>query len=204
MLVPELTVEQATRLLRAITARPGAQAPPRRGSGSPAPGPAATPVPGLGAHPNGVPGGVPDGASDGLLDGLESAAGPAQTHRREEHLLADYADIVPANPRLIRRVANAWAMLEALKLHLGHDEPDDVVVRAAILFVAYPSLVDQLLDRPTPPEIHAPGAAPADPAADPWSRPDVVGVLRRRDGTLVDARSIGACYGKLFPAAHPA
>ena len=99
------------------------------------------------------------------------------------HLLLEYAEIVPANPRLIRRVANAWAMLEALRLHLGHNEPDDVVVRAAILFVQYPSLVDLLLDATVPPDLQE----SARPRAKPRSKGPRSSEPSREVGEGVDA-----------------
>ena len=34
---------------------------------------------------------------------------------RVRHLVEDYAEILPANPRLIRRVANTWGMLRTIR-----------------------------------------------------------------------------------------
>src|SRR5262249_1221262 len=76
-------------------------------------------------------------------------ASPQATARRADHLIAHYASSMPANPRLIKRVANAWEMLLAVQSHLHpgrptNHEPHDVLVRAAILYVRFPTLVDDL------------------------------------------------------------
>ena len=150
----------------------------------------------------------------------EADASLAALERTEEHLLAQYVGIVPNNPRLIRRVANCWGMLKAIRKHLhtkaaGVD--DDALVRAAVLFVAFPTVVDQLLDAVSPPVLlDTPGAtspsipagtgAKADGAAaapSPWSRPDVLHVLRRPDGTYLDTTTLALCYGHTFPPPIP-
>lgn len=223
VLVPELTADQARRMLLSITENPAI----------PEAVPADTTPPDS-AHarqdvsPGGQSGSSPnmpteparDAATDAAATEAQAASSEDSTRRREEHLLSQYATIVPANPRLIRRVANAWAMLEALKLHLQHDQPDDVVVRAAILFVQYPSLVDVLLDATTPPNLNAPapqereepehpgpqghphgaGDVGGDAAGDSgaWARPDVSALLRRPDGTQVRITSVAVCFGKVF------
>jgi hypothetical protein len=63
---------------------------------------------------------------------------------------------MPANPRLVKRVANTFGMLLALGLHLSHHEDDDTIARAAILFVRFPTLVDDLLSAPDPPALDPP------------------------------------------------
>lgn len=67
--------------------------------------------------------------------------------RLARHLMSDgqYAAIMPPNPRLIKRVANTYGMLRALLDHLLLSEVDDVVIRAAILYVRFPTLVDEML-----------------------------------------------------------
>ena len=161
------------------------------------------------------------------------AASPEVTEERRRHLLITYPALMPASPRLIRRVVNTWGMLETVKSHVGHQHDDDTVIRAAVFFVRFPSLVDELIDTQTPVPIHdlrppshlsrvAAGtdsvtaeptggaaavpstatAAKPDPVADrlaTWRRPDVLQVLQRRDGSFVEPRSIGECYGRRYP-----
>lgn len=150
----------------------------------------------------------------------EADASLAALERTEEHLLAQYVGIVPNNPRLIRRVANCWGMLKAIRKHLNTKAAgvdDDALVRAAVLFVAFPTVVDQLLDAVSPPVLlDTPGTtspstlagtgAKADGAAaapSPWSRPDVLHVLRRPDGTYLDTTTLALCYGHTFPPPIP-
>ena len=135
-------------------------------------------------------------AVDPALDVVE----PYAVRRREAHLLSAYATILPANPRLIRRVANTWSMLDAIRVHVGHGEPDDVVVRAAVMFVAFPSLVDDLLSSPTAPHLpsRAVEVATARKLPKAWKRPDVLAVLTKPNGTLVQPEAIAQCYGRNF------
>lgn len=129
-----------------------------------------------------------------------AAASPHEVRRREAHLLADYVHLIPANPRLIRRVTNAWGMLAALKIHIGHNEPDDTIVRAAILWVEFPSLIDDLLSGPAAPlaPLNTEHEAPEGGLKSSWWRPDVLAVLARADGTLTSLEAIAQCYGKVF------
>jgi KAP family P-loop domain len=114
-----------------------------------------------------------------------------------EDLLTRYAPLMPANPRLVKRVANTFGMLLALGLHLGHHENEDIIARAAILFVRFPTLVDDLLFTPDPPVLNPPADAnPTDPAS-PWLRRDVQQILRR-NGNLVDITQIARCYGRYY------
>jgi hypothetical protein len=57
------------------------------------------------------------------------------------------------NPRLVARVANTFCTLMEWGLHVGHRETEDYVARAAIMFVRFPALVDELLSEPDPPMI---------------------------------------------------
>jgi hypothetical protein len=140
----------------------------------------------------------------------EEAAGKAASQEAiaafSEHLLASYVPIMPANPRLVTRVANTLGMLMVLRIHLGHHEPEDYIARAAIIFVRFPSLVDTLLSDPDPPVIDP--AAPADTAAEdgtssPWFRRDVQRVLRDEHNQLVDIVRLARCYGREYEPVTP-
>lgn len=114
------------------------------------------------------------------------------------HLLTDYHDILPGNPRLIIRVAASWAMLRAvarsLNLEAENEPANELLVRAAVIWVRFPVLVDRLLDADQPPVIDP--ADEACPAA--WRRRDVQQVLTMRDRTRVDIQDLAAYYGKFF------
>jgi hypothetical protein len=193
VLVPELTAEHVERMLTRVALHV-----------EPPPTPEAPQPDGV-AVSVGAPN-VPDrqaSAEHELLaeqeraaDEALAAASPQTAELREAHLLSSYTAILPSNPRLIRRVANAWGMLDALKSHLGHGQSDDTIIRAAVLYVAFPSLVDSLLDAPTAPAIPD---LPSEPSL--WLRPDVLAVLTRANGTLVPPQSIARCYGKTYPPA---
>jgi hypothetical protein len=128
------------------------------------------------------------------------AATPEAVAAFSEHLLTRYAAVMPANPRLVKRVANTFGMLHALGLHLAHHEDNDTIGRAAIMFVRFPTLVDQLLSDPEPPSTRSgPGHAPE--AQTPWQRPDVQQLLTRDDGTAVDIAAVARCFGRRFPPA---
>jgi hypothetical protein len=78
----------------------------------------------------------------------------------------NHATVMPANPRLIKRVANTWGMLLAVQSHPHPNRPADFppkdhLVRAAIMFVRFPSLVDDLLSCPTPPSLDLDPAPPS-------------------------------------------
>jgi len=116
--------------------------------------------------------------------------------------LERYADLLPANPRMVKRVANTWGMLLALQAHLGHGEDSDTVARAAIVFVRFPALVDVLLSAASVP--HAdPALTGHERSASPWLRPDVQEVLLRSDGTVVELERIARCYGRNVLAQRP-
>lgn len=210
VLVPELTAEHVGHLLDRITtpvmsidAPPEKQDPTRSR-------PVADVESQVGPPPRTDAEAPPDGAEalaaerERVADDALVATNPKAIERREAHLLASYTMILPSNPRLIRRVANTWAMLEALKNHVGHDEPDDVVVRAAVIYVTFPSLVDALLDDVRAPVVPSRIDDPAPEANGDslWLRPDVLNIITREDGTLVSPESIARCYGKAYVGAH--
>ena len=207
VLVPELTAEHVGHLLDRITTPVMSvdtlQDPPRSRPVADAES-EAVPPPRSDAAPS------PDGAEalaaerERVADDALAATVPKAIERREAHLLASYTMILPSNPRLIRRVANTWAMLEALKSHVAHDEPDDVVVRAAVIYVTFPSLVDALLDDARAPVVpaHADDPAPEADGNSLWLRPDVLSIITREDGTLAPPASIARCYGKAYAGAQ--
>jgi hypothetical protein len=112
--------------------------------------------------------------------------------------LTNYPHILPNNPRLIIRVASAWAMLRAVarSINLQRDgEPaTDLLVRAAVIWVRFPVLADELLDADEPPIIdpHNAGCSPR------WRRRDVQQVLTMRNGQLLDIEDLALYYGKFF------
>lgn len=90
---------------------------------------------------------------------------------------------MPANPRKIKRIANALGMLQAVRFHVGHTEDDDAMARAAILLVRFPVLAARLRldDRVN-------GKDPC------WDLPGVRDVL---DGCSLE--SLARCLGRANP-----
>jgi hypothetical protein len=68
----------------------------------------------------------------------------AATEVRSDHLLHTYVGLMPANPRMIKRIADALGMLRAIEAHVRHTEDDDAMARAAILLVRFPTLAARL------------------------------------------------------------
>lgn len=126
-----------------------------------------------------------------LREGSEEGAAAAR-----EHLLREYAGLMPANPRLIKRVANTHGMLLAVSSHLGQPREPDAVCRVAIMFVRFPVLVDALLSAVEVPKIDK------DPEAqEVWLRADVQRLLTGADGNHVDLIEIARCFGREFSTA---
>ena len=78
------------------------------------------------------------------IDRVRQEATAAATNVRSQHLLHTYAGLMPANPRMIKRVSNALGMLEAVRTHVQHSEDDDAMARAAILLIRFPVLAARL------------------------------------------------------------
>jgi hypothetical protein len=78
------------------------------------------------------------------IDRVRQEATAAATDVRSDHLLHTYAGLMPANPRMIKRIANALGMLRAIMRHVRHTEDDDALARAAILLVRFPVLAARL------------------------------------------------------------
>jgi WD40 repeat protein len=127
------------------------------------------------------------------------AATPEAVAAFSEHLLTRYARVMPANPRLVKRVANTFGMLNALSLHLGHHEDQDTIARAAIMYVRFPTLVDQLLTDPDPPAVELPAPTGAESAISHWRRRDVRQLLTKEDGTQVEITRVARCFGREYP-----
>ncbi|MGL5824674.1 MAG: hypothetical protein ACRCYU_07535, partial [Nocardioides sp.] len=130
-----------------------------------------------------------------LLHARSIRAADDDIHQGQEHLLRRYADILPSNPRLVKRAANAVGMIWALKDHLGHDETTDTMARAAILLVRFPELIDCLLTEIDPPDITS-STAQAD---SPWLRRDVQRVI----GNDTSIEAIARCYGRTYDPPVP-
>lgn len=78
------------------------------------------------------------------IDRVRQETTAAATDARSDHLLHTYARLMPANPRMIKRIANALGMLRAIMIHVRHTEDDDAMARAAILLVRFPVLAARL------------------------------------------------------------
>ena len=78
------------------------------------------------------------------IDRVRQEATATATDVRSDHLLHTYASLMPANPRMIKRIANALGMLKAVREHVLHTEDDDALARAAILLIRFPVLATRL------------------------------------------------------------
>jgi WD40 repeat protein len=119
------------------------------------------------------------------------------------HLLTKYSAILPGNPRLIIRVATAWAMLRAvaqsLDFAIDGERETDLLVRAAVIWVRFPVLVDEILDADEPPVIDS-NRSDCTPR---WRRRDVQEVLTTSTGRLLKIEALAAYYGKFFSPEVP-
>ncbi|HEY8473000.1 MAG TPA: P-loop NTPase fold protein, partial [Natronosporangium sp.] len=114
---------------------------------------------------------------------VRDATTAAATDRRSHHLLHTYPSLMPANPRMIKRIANALGMLQAIRRHVKHAETDDAMARAAILLVRFPVLAARLRHDPR-----------LDPAGRCWDSPDVRTVLGE-----CSLESLARCLGRANP-----
>ena len=150
--------------------------------------------------PDADPGAERRRQADMEADAAQADASEETAQERTRHLLAEYAHILPANPRLIRRVVNAWGMLSWLNRHVTHSEPEDIMVRAAVFTVRFPTMTDELL-----------GSAPPITVAEildhdgtgPWAHPEVLAVLRDKDGDLIEPARLGRCFGRQYRDTPP-
>lgn len=128
-------------------------------------------------------------AQHALLAASESVA-----QAKVDHLLIDFAHIMPGNPRLIRKVANTWGMLYTLGIHIGSRISSDTLARASVFFVRFPTLVDELLTMVEPPVL----GKNQGPQSVAWSRADVLEVLRLPGKGYLSPSTLGATYGRRF------
>ena len=127
---------------------------------------------------------------DAEVSRVQAEATDAATESRKTHLLARYHDLLPPNPRLIKRIANAWGMLLAVQSSTGHGESLDTIARAAILWVGYPELRAALT--------RDAGSVNATELSKRLAESDsrLWRLLMRPDGSRVSLDSIARCYGK--------
>lgn len=68
--------------------------------------------------------------------------------KEAEHLLSQFAGIAPDNPRVMKRMVNAFAMRQAIGLLEGSTTPAQVLARWTILEQRFPALADLLIEHP--------------------------------------------------------
>lgn len=153
-----------------------------------------------------------------VLTGLAAkrATSDEASQKYSAHLLNNHGRLMPSNPRLIKRVADAWAMLQELDRYLGNDFDDEVIARAAIVLVRFPSLASELLsaaelpEGPAGPKGTVAGDADLDPGVKTNDRPlSAVEELWRRGEVKrvvesITAEQLARCYGREAWADEPA
>ncbi|HMT85430.1 MAG TPA: P-loop NTPase fold protein [Arachnia sp.] len=201
VLVPELTADLTQRFVDHITDSPandvhGAPRSATSSGGAQRRGP--------GPHSRSEGDRVHPGPAEpkGQASAAREAASEQVVLDKTRHLLASapYSSLLPTNPRLIRRVVNAWGMLDALKEQVNHDEAENIVVRAAVLLVRFPSMTDELLGNATPITVKE---ILANDYTGPWSHPDLRAVLTDDDGTLIEPERLGRCLGRQYRRRRP-
>ena len=68
--------------------------------------------------------------------------------KEAEHLLVRFVDVLPDNPRVMKRMLNAFAMRQAIGLLERSETPPDILARWTILEQRFPSLADLLIEHP--------------------------------------------------------
>jgi hypothetical protein len=68
--------------------------------------------------------------------------------REAEHLLAHFINVLPDNPRVMKRMLNAFAMRQAIGILEHGGTPSGVLARWTILEQRFPSLADLLIEHP--------------------------------------------------------
>lgn len=150
-----------------------------------------------------------DDAQQGVLAGLPvpvreavaSAAVQRQTERAftraTEHRLTGFAELLPDNPRAVKRFLNAFALTRTVRTIEGQAIPTPTLALWTILQIRWPRLADALTLHP---EWAAPGEGGRDPAVPDNIRellddPDVQSVLRFADGGPLTPDLVRACRG---------
>jgi len=78
--------------------------------------------------------------------------------RETEHLLLRFADLLPENPRVMKRMINAFGMRYATAMLVANDLPRAVLARWTVLEQRYPALADLLVDHPDAVDLIAAGS----------------------------------------------
>jgi len=124
---------------------------------------------------------------------VQAEATAVAAEDRTRHLLAAYHDVLPPNPRMIKRIANAWGMLLAVQSCTGHTETLDTMARAAILYVSYPDLLRAVRAGENLSAIRS------KLAEETGTDRRLERLLTRPDGSKVPLESIARCYGRSSP-----
>ena len=72
----------------------------------------------------------------------------AEASAKAEHRLKDYAKLLEANPRSMKRLVNAYGMHQATLFLAGRSAPPDALARWTILELRWPLLADFVASRP--------------------------------------------------------
>jgi hypothetical protein len=154
-------------------------------------------TPGANGEGTQEPGSMPGPTSAAIIKKKAAAQDAAMSDIEvvRDHLLSDFADVMPANPRLIKRVVIALLMLQAIKDTIDHQENDNAVARAAILSVRFPTLASDIISDTRPSSTIANSA--------PWTRPDVTQLLSSGESKTVPlsqhVESVARCLGRTQP-----
>lgn len=199
VLIPALDAHQVTALLEAITSvEPEPNQPAETSDTQPADPPSSSPVKNATSKPD------PRRLNRADYEQVKEDTSETATNARIAHLLTQYGSLMPANPRLIKRIANAWGMLKAVHLHMygpsSTGQSTDHIARAAIMFVRFPSLVDELLSCAAPPSADPDVTQESSSTESPWLRPEIQQLLTH--GTRVQLSDIARCYGRQFAPAR--
>jgi hypothetical protein len=133
------------------------------------------------------------------IDALRSDAIAAAT----THWLETYVDLLPPNPRAIKRFVNAYGLAEAVDTIEVNAPARSLLARWTIMRLRWPALVDELTARPDLIGPTDPATAP-EPVVKPddeWVRdllghPDVQAVLRFRDEAPIDRAAVDRLTGR--------
>jgi hypothetical protein len=88
-----------------------------------------------------------DGPEDRAAVVLELNASRA-ADREAEHLLVRFTGLLPDNPRVMKRMVNAFAMRQAIGLLERNPAPAAILARWTILEQRFPALADLLIEHP--------------------------------------------------------